>query len=282
MRRVYSSLLARRSHPEILPEEEAVIRYLLLGIVQGLTEFLPISSSGHLVLAEKLLNIDPPGVLLEAVLHLGTLLAVLFIFRKDVLRLTLGLAKTQERNELGRLVVGTLPIAILGFLFRERIEAAFSCVLLVGICLIITGGILLLADRASRSAHRDGVHLLDSLLIGLAQAGALLPGISRSGATIATGMLRGIQGRVAARFSFLLSIPAIIGGGGFKLYEALREPTVYKSEWGGLLLGALAAGFVGALAIKGLLAIIARGKLKTFGFYCLALGLASLIYTNVV
>jgi len=259
-----------------------VIRYLLLGIVQGLTEFLPISSSGHLVLAEKLLNIDPPGVLLEAVLHLGTLLAVLFVFRKDVLRLTLGLAKTQERNELGRLVVGTLPIAILGFLFRERIEAAFSSVLLTGICLIITGGILLLADRASRSARRDGVHLLDSLLIGLAQAGALLPGISRSGATIATGMLRGIQGRVAARFSFLLSIPAIIGGGGFKLYEALREPNAYKSEWGGLLLGALVAGFVGALAIKGLLAIIARGKLKTFGFYCLALGLAALIYTNVV
>jgi len=259
-----------------------VIRYLLLGIVQGLTEFLPISSSGHLVLAEKLLKIDPPGVLLEAVLHLGTLLAVLFVFRKDVLRLTLGLAKTQERNELGRLVVGTLPIAILGFFFREWIEAAFSCVLLVGICLIITGGILLLANRASRSAHRDEVHLHDSLLIGLAQAGALLPGISRSGATIATGMLAGIQGRVAARFSFLLSIPAIIGGGGFKLYEALREPTAYKSEWVGLLLGALVAGLVGALAIKGLLAIIARGKLKTFGFYCLALGLASLIYTNVV
>jgi len=259
-----------------------VIRYLLLGIVQGLTEFLPISSSGHLVLAEQLLKIDPPGVLLEAVLHLGTLLAVLFVFRKDVLRLTLGLAKTQERNELGRLVVGTLPIAILGFLLREWIEAAFSCVLLVGICLIITGGILLLADRASRSAHRDEVHLHDSLLIGLAQAGALLPGISRSGATIATGMLAGIQGRVAARFSFLLSIPAIIGGGGFKLYEALREPTAYKSEWGGLLLGALVAAFVGALAIKGLLAIIARGKLKTFGFYCLALGLAALIYTNAV
>lgn len=260
-----------------------MIRYLLLGMVQGLTEFLPISSSGHLVLAEKLLKIDPPGVLLEAILHLGTLLAVLFVFRKDVIRLARGtVKKTQERNELGRLVVGTLPIAILGFLFREWIEAAFSCVLLVGICLIITGGVLLLADRASRSAHRDEVHLLDSLLIGLAQAGALLPGISRSGATIATGMLAGIQGRVAARFSFLLSIPAILGGGGFKLYEALREPTAYKSEWVGLLLGALVAAFVGALAIKGLLAIIARGKLKAFGFYCLALGLASLIYTSIV
>lgn len=261
-----------------------MIRYLVLGIVQGLTEFLPVSSSGHLVLAQRLLGIDPPGVLLEALLHLGTLLAVLFIFRRDLFALFRSLieqGRVRERRELGRLFVGTLPIVLLGLLFKGRIEAAFSSILLVSICLLVTSGILFLADWAGGRANRSEVGLLDSLLVGLAQAGALLPGISRSGATIATGMFRGIRGRQAARFSFLLSIAAILGAGGLKLCQALSEPNAYRSEWAGFLLGALVAGLVGALAIEGLLAIIARGRLKIFGVYCLALGLAALIYAGV-
>jgi len=259
-----------------------VIRYLVLGVVQGLTEFLPVSSSGHLVLGQRVLGINPPGLLLEAVLHLGTLVAVLILFRRDLVRLTRALfTRGQGRTEIGRLGVATLPIVLFGLLLQPRIERAFSSMLLVGVCLLVTGGTLFLADRASRRAHREKVRLSDSLLICLAQAAALLPGISRSGATIATGMFRGIQGSEAARFSFLLAIPAILGAGGYKLYHAVGAVSLNKGEGLGLLLGGLTAGFVGALAIKGLLAIIARGRLKIFGIYCLAVGLAAVIYASV-
>jgi len=259
-----------------------VIRYLILGVVQGLTEFLPVSSSGHLVLAQRVLHLDPPGTLVEATLHLGTLIAVLFVFRRDIVRLLSALfIRGEERMEVGRLAIATVPIALVGFLLRARIEQAFSSVLLVGICLLVTAGILFLADRASRSTRRSSVRLFDALLIGFAQAAALLPGISRSGATIGTGLLLGIRGSQAARFSFLLAIPAILGAGAFKLYVALGEPAVTEAAWGGLLLGAVAAALVGALAIKGLLAVIARGKLKAFGIYCAVVGVAAIVVSAI-
>ncbi len=259
-----------------------MIRYLILGVVQGLTEFLPVSSSGHLVLAQRFLKVDPPGVFLEAVLHLGTLVAVLVIFRQDILQLAKAIfSRGEGRKEIIRLVVATLPIVFVGFFLKTQIEAAFTSSLLVGICLLITGGLLFVADRAGRSAEEDAIRLPNALVIGFAQAAALLPGISRSGVTIGTGMLLGIRGREAARFSFLLAIPAILAAGGFKLTQAVGRASLDKAEWAGLLLGALAAAVVGALAINGLLAIIARGKLKVFGIYCLALGLAAIIHANV-
>lgn len=257
-----------------------MIYYFILGIVQGLTEFLPISSSAHLVLAGRFLGFDPPGLLLEAVVHLGTLCSVLLLFRRDIARLVRGLFNSgEERRRIGRLVVGTLPIVLCGFLLQEKIEAAFSSLVIIGFSLLVTGALLFLADHAGRKAKRSEVRLRDSLLIGLSQAAALLPGISRSGATIATGMILGIRGAEAARFSFLLSIPAILGAGGLKLYQALNNVTATPNEWAGLLLGALTAGAVGALAIKGLLAVISRGRLKTFGVYCLAVGLAVIVYS---
>lgn len=256
-----------------------MIRYLILGIVQGLTEFLPVSSSGHLVLAQRFLKFDPPDVFLEAVLHLGTLAAVLVLFRCDLARLAKAIFSGGEgRKEIIRLIVATLPIVFAGFFLGSQIEAAFTSSLLVGICLLITGGLLFVADRAGGRAENDAVRLPEALVIGFAQAAALLPGISRSGATIGTGMLLGIRGRDAARFSFLLAIPAILAAGGFKLTQTVGRASLDKGEWAGLLLGALAAAIVGALAIKGLLAIIARGKLKVFGIYCLAVGLAAIIH----
>lgn len=259
---------------------EEMIDYFILGIVQGLTEFLPISSSAHLVLAGRFLGFDPPGLLLEAVVHLGTLCAVLLLFRRDIERLVRGLFSSgEERRRLGRLVVGTFPIVFCGLLFQERIEAAFSSLVVIGYSLLVTGALLFLADRAGRKAKRNEVRLCDSLLIGLSQAAALLPGISRSGATITTGMILGIRGAEAARFSFLLSIPAILGAGGLKLYQALGDSTAASSEWAGLLLGALTAGVVGALAIKGLLRVISSGRLKMFGAYCLAVGLSVIVYS---
>jgi len=259
-----------------------VIRYLILGVVQGLTEFLPVSSSGHLVLAQRVFHLDPPGTLVEATLHLGTLIAVLLLFRRDIVQLLRGLfIRGKERMEVGRLVIATVPIALVGFLLRTQIEQAFSSVLLVGVCLLVTAGILFLADRASRSTRRSSIRLFDALLIGFAQAAALLPGISRSGATIGAGLLLGVRGSQAARFSFLLAIPAILGAGGFRLYTALGEPAASEVAWGGLLLGAVAAALIGALAIKWLLAVIARGRLKAFGIYCAAVGVVAIVVSAI-
>ena len=256
-----------------------MIRYVILGIVQGLTEFLPVSSSGHLVLGEQILRLDPPGVLLEAVLHLGTLLSVLVLFRREISDLVLSVFKGGEgRREAFRLLLGTLPIVLVGFFLQSRIEGIFSSVLLVAACLCVNGGILFFADRANRRADRVSVPLGAALLIGLAQAASLLPGISRSGATISTGLFLGVRGREAARFSFLLAIPAIVGAGLFQVWKARPVAGSYPAEWGGLLLGGLVAAVVGAFAIKGLLAVVARGRLKAFAGYCLALGTAVLIY----
>jgi len=257
-----------------------MIHYILLGIVQGLTEFLPVSSSAHLVLAERFLGFDQPGVLLEAALHLGTLSAVLLLFRRDLIRLVRGVFhRGSDRSEVGRLIIGTVPIVFFGLLFQSRIEAAFTSLSIIGLCLLVTGATLFLADWAGRRAKRHEVRLFDSIFIGLAQALALLPGISRSGTTIATGMALGIRGAEAARFSFLLSIPAILGAGVLKIIQALSTGSIPTGEWIGLLLGALTAGAIGALAIKGLLAVIARGRLKVFGFYCLTVGASAIIYS---
>ena len=259
-----------------------MIRYLVLGVVQGLTEFLPVSSSGHLVLAQRLLHVNPPGVLLEVVLHLGTLVAVLVLFRCDLARLAKAIFSGGEgRKEIIRRIVATLPIALVGFFLETQIEAAFTSALLVGICLLVTGALLFAADCARKRARRSAIRLLDALAIGFAQAAAILPGISRSGATIGTGMILGVRGREAARFSFLLAIPAILAAGGVKLTQTVSDASLGSGEWAGLLLGALAAAVVGAAAIKGLLVLIARGKLKIFGIYCFALGLAAIILTNV-
>ncbi len=257
-----------------------IVRYLLLGITQGLTEFLPVSSSAHLVIAEKLLGIDPPGVLLEAILHLGTLLAVVYVFRQDLWQIASRSATeagARERKELGLLALGTVPIAVLGILLEKQVETAFSSLLTVGICLQITGLFLLVAHWASKRATREDVGFMDAILIGISQAAALLPGISRSGATISCGIIRRIRGERAARFSFLLSVPAITGASAMQLVGAVRTPGVYAEHWVGLIVGALAAAIVGAIAIKTLLAVISRGRLGLFAIYCILLGLVLLL-----
>jgi len=257
-----------------------VIHALVLGIVQGLTEFLPVSSSGHLVLVERLLGFDPPGVLLEVLLHLATLAAVVALFHRDLVRLARSLVRKEEteaRRELLLLAVATVPIVFLGLFLQKAIVAAFSSLLVVGISLFATGGMLLLASRAAPGARRSQVRFLDALTIGLAQGAALLPGISRSGATLSAGLLRGVKGKEAARFSFLLSIPAILGAGILKVPEALRSSATSEVAWPALVVAMLVAALVGALAIRGLLAALARGKLKWFGVYCLLVGLATIL-----
>jgi len=249
-----------------------LIRYLILGVVQGVTEFLPVSSSGHLVIAERLLGVDPPGVILEGLLHLGTLAAIILVFRKDIIDIARSFTPRGSiagRKETGLIAIGTAPIVVLGLLFRSRIEAAFSSLAVVGGSLLATGAILSLTGIVKRRAERSGVRAIDALLIGLSQSAALLPGLSRSGATISAGILSGLKPERAARFSFLLAVPAVLGAGIVSLFGARSGEAV---DWWGLALATASAFIFGMLAIRTLLAIIARGRLWAFSLYCLALG----------
>jgi len=253
-----------------------VYRYLVLGLLQGLTEFLPVSSSGHLVLAQRLLGLDPPGVALEAVLHLGTLVAVVIYFWRDLVRLLrrgASPAGAGERRYIALLILGTIPIVVAGYLAGGAVERAFSSPALVGGMMLVTAGLLGGASLLAGRARRDQVGLKDALAVGLAQAAALLPGISRSGATISAGMACGLSPGEAARFSFLLSIPAVAGAGVLGL--ATENPLSPSEAWG-LLLGGLSALGSGLIAIHTLLKLLLAGKLGIFAFYCLIAGSVAL------
>jgi len=257
-----------------------MIRYMLLGLVQGLTEFLPVSSSGHLVLAERLLGLDPQGVLLEAMLHWGTLAAVVIVFRKDIIALLKALrgkGSMEQRKEIGFLIVGTVPVIAAGLLFRETIQAAFSSLLGVGIGLLLTAGILMLGHMARRRARRPSIRVPDALAVGLAQAAAVFPGISRSGATISAGVLMGLTAVQAARFSFLLAIPALFGAGLLNLLEAFNAPGT--QNWMGIILGSLCAFISGWLALRAALALISRGRFWIFAVYCLLVGTGTIVWS---
>ncbi|NOX44182.1 MAG: undecaprenyl-diphosphate phosphatase [Caldiserica bacterium] len=252
-------------------------RYLLLGLLQGITEFLPVSSSAHLVFAQALLGLDPPGVVLEGALHLGTLFAVLLYFRRDIFSL-FGRAIRGDPaglRYLGLLAVATFPIALGGLLLREPIERAFSSTGVAGGLLIVTGALLIVAGGKLNRGTARSLDLPRAAAIGGAQALALLPGISRSGATIAVGVILGLGIGEAVRFSFLLAIPAIAGGGLFSLLGAGNAGLDAGEAWGIAGATALASGL---LAIRFLLAALDRGKLWAFGLYCLVAGTSALIF----
>lgn len=239
------------------------------GLVQGLTEFLPISSSGHLVLVPAIFGFEEPGLAASVMLHVGTLLAVLAYFRRDILKLFHLRRDPEARRILLLLVIGTIPAAIVGLALNGPIEAVFTEPWLVAIALMVTGVVLLFSLLVAR-----GTRLLaqarwtDGLVVGLAQAFALLPGISRSGMTITAGMAQGLQRREAARYSFLLSIPAIAGAG---LLDGLDlvESGGFSAD---LLVGMVVAAVVGYLAIALLIRVLVRVGLLPFALYCLAFG----------
>jgi len=261
-------------------------KVIILGIVQGLTEFLPISSSGHLVLTEKIFNLHPENIYLEVFLHFGTFMAVVIIFRKDIYgifkalwkSITSGEKSDNSANSLNLffcLLIGSVPAGVLGIFFKDFVESSFKSTSFVSLMLVITGFFLFLT-RFSK-AKKESVNFLDSLIIGLAQGLALLPGISRSGWTIGAGLFRGIKGTQAAEFSFLLSLPAILGASVLKLKESFDQNL--SSETMALyLLGALFAFLFGYLSIKSLLQILKKGKFEYFGYYCVIVGILSLIF----
>lgn len=238
------------------------------GVIQGLTEFLPVSSSGHLVLIPALFDRPGPDLATNAMLHLGTLAAVLVYYRSDIARM----AKFDKpaRRLITLLLIGTVPAVVLGLLFEDKVEELISEPRKVAFMLIVTG-IILLATTLLRLGDRQmtDVQPRDSLLIGLAQAMALIPGISRSGMTISAGLARGLKRTEAARFAFLLGIPVIAGAGLLQMVDALRlgEP-IPSAVWVGMVV----AGLSGYAAIAILLRLLTRVGLAPFGLYCITFG----------
>lgn len=259
---------------------------LVLGIIQGLTEFLPISSSGHLVVLQRLLGIQSDNVILEVTVHCGTLLSVLVIFWQDIKRLILAFFRglphpvvATRRDKDFQLIlylfIGTIPAVVVGLMWKDQIEAIFHSVQLVGITLMVTGLMLGFTHFVRQQAQMPDFRR--SLLIGIAQAFAILPGISRSGATIATGLFLGLKREEATRFSFLLSIPAILGALVLHLPD-LFATTQSDLTWWVILLGFGSAFVVGYLAIRWLLQLVSSGKFAYFAPYCLLVGLLVLLF----
>ncbi|MBN2357024.1 undecaprenyl-diphosphatase UppP [candidate division KSB1 bacterium] len=260
---------------------------ILLGIVQGLTEFLPVSSSGHLVLGQTLLNVREPGIAFEVFTHLATLLAVLVAFRRDIysmmrsffalLRPWPSFREDYRRDANIRLlvyiVIATIPAVVVGLFFKDRIEAAFEDPHQTAINLIVTGVILFLTLFIRRPVRP--LSIANTFLMGLAQALAIMPGISRSGSTISVGLYSGVEGEEAARFSFLLSIPAILGAAIIEGRELLQVG-IQGGQAVTLLFGAIMAFISGYLAIRFMLKILRRGKLYWFAPYCILLGIIGL------
>jgi len=266
-----------------------VLEALILGITQGLTEFLPVSSSGHLVLVPEFFNLSVPTLGFDILVHVATLLAVLAYFMRDVQRIVIALVSPrlmspQEvkywRRLLAWLVIGSIPAAIAGFAFSRFFEDLFDSTLAVGIFLLVTSALLAGSDFALGRVRREPAHLgkmraADALIVGLYQALAIAPGLSRSGSTIAAGVFLGFDRPAAARFSFLLSIPAILGafvaslgglGGGF----------AGASVWA-YLVGVVAAGATGFLAIYLLMRYVKNHRLRLFAVYTALLGVLVII-----
>jgi len=247
-----------------------IITAVLLGLLQGVTEWLPISSSGHLALAQNTLGLDVP-VVFDIFIHIGTLAAVCIFYRKDIISILKSLAifdlKSKE-TRFALLIIGAMiPTAIIGFAFRPFFESMFSSNVLVGMALIITGTILYFASKARPS--NEPLSPASSLVIGIFQGIAVAPGISRSGATISAGLLQGINAKEAARFSFLLSIPAIIGATIFEVKDAAS----FSIDWIPFVMGAIAAAIVGYFAIGFLLRILEERKFQWFAYYCWLVGI---------
>ena len=242
---------------------------IILGSIQGITEFLPISSSGHLVIAQSLLNLKLPGNIIEVVTHLGTLFSVIIVYRKDIIELLCDFKNLSTKKYIFMLFIGTVPAVIIGLSAKSFILLFFESIKMVSFSLIFTGLILLLSKR--RNKKKSLISYKNSLLIGLSQALAIIPGISRSGITISTGILLGMNSKEAARFSFLLAIPAIFGAGIITVLDMVDQPVQiipYK-----IMFAALVSSFiVGYLSLKWFLGILENGKLHIFGFYCITIG----------
>lgn len=263
---------------------------IVVGVVQGLAEFLPISSSGHIVLTQYLLGIrevgssHQPDLAFEVILHIGTLVSVLLFFRKSLWRLVQSLYTKEledERMMIFWLGLATVPAVIAALLFKDFFDAVPGKPVVVSGLLIFTG-LILFVPRLIKG-HVAQIGLKSSVIMGIGQAFAILPGVSRSGSTIAAGLVSGVKAEKAAEFSFLMSIPAIAGGFVLTMKDRIEETgslsaalqSCFNTPY---LAGALAAAIVGLLAIYLVMGAVKKGKLEYFSYYCFAAGMAGMIY----
>jgi undecaprenyl-diphosphatase len=259
----------------------SLIEALILGIIQGLTEFLPISSSGHLEMAKVLFGSDrlpEEGLLFTVLVHGATALATVVVFRKDVWGLiseSLKPSGTEERKYISWILISMIPAVVVGLVWEDEIEALFTGqILLVGVMLLITGLMLFYADRAK---HTDRtVDPFRAFFIGVAQAIAILPGISRSGATISASLLMGVDREKAARFSFLMVVPLILGKMTLDLKDVMDGEIHLNGQGLPLLVGFIAAFVAGYLACTWMIALVKRSKLTGFAIYCWVVGLIAI------
>jgi len=270
------------SAPELSSEATTTGSVLILAVLQGLTEFLPISSSGHLVLGRELLGLDEGGLALDVALHVGTLVAVVAAYAKDLGRLIVDAFSGNRRFALW-IVLASVPAGLVGVGAGDELEVAFESPKVAGIGLLISAVFLSIGELRRRANERNASErpdseppgLLDALVIGLFQAAALVPGISRSGSTISAGLARRFTTIQAARLSFLISVPAVAGA------AVLKLPDAVEAGFDGLSLGLVGAAVavsavVGWLSLKLLLVVLARGAFVGFACYCAVAGLLAL------
>lgn len=258
-----------------------IVEAIILGIVQGLTEFLPVSSSGHLELTKVIFgdnSVPEESLMMTVVLHAATALSTIVIFRKDIATLLTGLFQFKNNEQFRyslNIVLSMIPAAAVGVLFEEQIDQLFGGrVLLVGVMLLFTGSLLFLADKAKDTLN--SVTTKSALLIGIAQAIAIMPGISRSGATISTSVLLGIDRAKAARFSFLMVVPLILGKMAKDILSGELAST--QTDTTVLLAGFGAAFIAGLIACQWMIKLVRKSQLKYFSFYCYAVGLVAIAY----
>lgn len=257
------------------------LKAALIGLIQGLTEFLPVSSSGHLVLSQLVLGLEMPGITFEVFLHLGTLVSVFWVFRQRIVSIIKSFLVLFKKEEWARfsssvdrrfgiyLIIASIPTAIIAFLLNDYLEKAFDTPLFVGIALAVTGGMLWLADSLP-GGNKDisKTSPLDAVLIGVFQGFAIFPGISRSGATISGALFRKLDKRTAAEFSFLLSIPAILGGALIEIIKIIGDGADAAYNWPFYLVGITVAAIAGILAIKFFIRLLVKDRLRIFAVYC--------------
>ncbi len=255
------------------------IEAILLGIIQGLTEFLPVSSSGHIELGKYLFDINlKDDLLFSLILHLATVLSTIVIFRKDILHIIKEVFQfrwNESTRFVSYLLISMLPVLIVGLFFKEQVETFFTGnIVLVGAMLLVTGALLLLSEKMNSAAKPLGYS--SAFIIGIAQAIAVMPGISRSGATIATGLLQGVNRNHIARFSFLMVIPPIIGASILDIGDI--NPTNYTSQdITNMSLGFVAAFLTGLFACTWMIQLVKNSKLLYFALYCFLVGTISIL-----
>lgn len=259
-----------------------IIDAIILGIIQGLTEFLPVSSSGHLELGKALLgdnSVPEESLLFTVVLHFATALSTIVIFRKDILDIIKGVLKFKWNDDmqfLAKIIVSMLPAVVVGLFFEEQLEALFAGnIFLVGCMLMVTALLLFLADKAKDTNKK--VNFRNAFIIGVSQAIAMLPGISRSGATISTSVLLGNDKTKAARFSFLMVVPLIFG----KIAKDILNGDIFTESQNitALSVGFIAAFIAGLFACTWMIALVKKSKLSYFALYCLGVGVIAIAFT---